>query len=758
MSKLVKAKVYLEGIQVPFTRVQIVERENAPPTCSINFSTNDRFLNLLPKTVCHVFYYHNGAYRLIYTGELTSVGFQKTTGSRSVNANFVGFTTNWRDFVMGVAGFGGENRREMTDFYLIRGLPEVPSSKNEDLFFQKAEAQNLDKDEQPHGGESSVPDYVAQGWHFTKRAQKNSFFDLVYNKLLDLAITREYDSDGNEILGPYNYTVPNLLEALFRNLNDFVVSSNPYYNILNKRSKLWERVYTIKNSNADEIFTRLITFNNSPFRGHLRSLAGVNSFSTVLQGILDYFLYSIAEIGAPISYENGNKFKNIILKPDLSYALPIKCNVIYPDDISTLSFSRNFENEPTRMSATLAPQILKRGTDPAIADFMFMVPKIWVDEEIKPNIWLEEEYFEYKSIGAWAAHFPQEESKTVSYPAAGLSYRELLSGMRAVKTGYPSSVELAFVGAVFPTDPEGNQDDFFFVEAEGVHSPFLDKLNKKGKSKEEYHERGLLSTEEIEEYMVKVLEARFYNAKFSARRAAVSTSYNPNRLVGFPSLVIGEEKLSSLVGLVTGITSTIDANGNATQDLTLDKVRIIDEQTELDTTYESRALRDLLPHFDYFYDSSYMPAKIGTELYNEIMAYDDSDKDGSIYEFATPGITNSSYLGVSNITYSAILHLKAILKNSNDRERRQFININTSRNIPSESETWKFLGADSAVSLDHENNTHSIKDLAGKEFEESELWDAIIDDPEGKGTRKLFVKERQEVVQEIMISNNVELG
>lgn len=740
MNKLVKAKVYLEGLQVPFSRVIITEREGFPPVCSIIFASNDRFLSLLPKTVCFVFYHYDDEFRLVYTGELATVGFQKTGGSRNVSANFAGFTTNWKDTVMGVLGFGGENLRDMTDFYLIQGLPEIPEDRTRDTVIRdgNSKAGKPVKAGGPVWAKPPIPetvvDLTTKGWFFTNHSNTNTFFDLVYIKLKEQASKAVYNEGaGDSTTESYFSDGFDYITALFRNLNDFAVSSNPYYNILDKRTKLRERLYTIPNTKADDMFQKLVTFKNSPFQGHFRSLTGINSFSKVLQGVLDYFLYDISELAVPIA--RGPKFKNILLKPRMDYALPIKCNVIYPDDITNLSFSRNFEAEPTRMSAVVRPQLLRRGVDNAIAQYMFMTPEIWVNEKVR---------------GPWTEGL-EIDNTTV---APGLSYRELLAGMRGVMTGNPTSVELAFNEAEFPLEKQFPASDLAIVRGNeiGIEPGTDAEATEKNKL-------GLWSSGQIKKYIIKILEARFYDAKFNARTAAVTTSYNPSRMLGFPSLVIGEEKLSSLMGVIEGITSTIDANGNATQNITLGKVRIVNEQEELESTTESRVLRDLIPHFEYFYDPSFTPKDIGVKLYKDLMGwYKERNRDGSIYEYASSSMTSDSYFGVSEITYHAVAYLKGMLRNSTDRERQNFVFEQTKREIPTEAEAWRFLGVNPLLPVDHSTNVHSIADLAGKEFDDEKLREVIINDPEGTGTRKLFVKERQDAVRNIMLTNDVEVN
>ena len=138
--------------------------------------------------------------------------------------------------------------------------------------------------------------------------------------------------------------------------------------------------------------------------------------------------------------------------------------------------------------------------------------------------------------------------------------------------------------------------------------------------------------------------------------------------------------------------------------------------------------------------------------------YKERNRDGSIYEYASSSMTSDSYFGVSEITYHAVAYLKGMLRNSTDRERQNFVFEQTKREIPTEAEAWRFLGVNPLLPVDHSTNVPSIADLAGKEFDDEKLREVIINDPEGTGTRKLFVKERQDAVRNIMLTNDVEVN
>lgn len=63
-------------------------------------------------------------------------------------------------------------------------------------------------------------------------------------------------------------------------------------------------------------------------------------------------LRKIPDIEAAVSGSNGAipaQLKQQILRPDVWFSAPPRCNVIFPDQYSTLSYSRQFMQEPTRL-------------------------------------------------------------------------------------------------------------------------------------------------------------------------------------------------------------------------------------------------------------------------------------------------------------------------------------------------------------------------------------------------------------------------
>lgn len=111
-------RLFLEGIEVPVIGANITIAANTPVAASIQVIATDKILELLPRTVVHLFFYDfveassplsetpddaeaqgtdtlNDRYKLLFMGEVQGIAFQKDAGSRAVVLNCVDFSNYW---------------------------------------------------------------------------------------------------------------------------------------------------------------------------------------------------------------------------------------------------------------------------------------------------------------------------------------------------------------------------------------------------------------------------------------------------------------------------------------------------------------------------------------------------------------------------------------------------------------------------------------------------------------------------------------
>lgn len=105
-------RLFLEGIEVPVIGASITVAPNAPVTCALQVIATDSILDILPRTLVHLFFYdyvggpsgsishlpediENSAYKLTFTGEVQGLAFQKDAGNRMVMLNCVDLSNYW---------------------------------------------------------------------------------------------------------------------------------------------------------------------------------------------------------------------------------------------------------------------------------------------------------------------------------------------------------------------------------------------------------------------------------------------------------------------------------------------------------------------------------------------------------------------------------------------------------------------------------------------------------------------------------------
>jgi hypothetical protein len=105
-------RLFLEGVEVPVIGASITVAANSPATCSVQIVATDKILEILPRTLVHLFFYdfvmgeaatdtnvqediENSAYKLLFVGEVQGLAFQKDTGARAVMLNCVDLSNYW---------------------------------------------------------------------------------------------------------------------------------------------------------------------------------------------------------------------------------------------------------------------------------------------------------------------------------------------------------------------------------------------------------------------------------------------------------------------------------------------------------------------------------------------------------------------------------------------------------------------------------------------------------------------------------------
>lgn len=128
-------RLFLEGIEVPVVAASVQITANTPASASIQVIATDKVMDLLPRTVVHLFYYDyieqgnvavegvkggdeyvdwfNSRYKLLFMGELVTMKFQKTHNQRAVVLECADFSNYWDttfQYNFGGSLFGGRQQ------------------------------------------------------------------------------------------------------------------------------------------------------------------------------------------------------------------------------------------------------------------------------------------------------------------------------------------------------------------------------------------------------------------------------------------------------------------------------------------------------------------------------------------------------------------------------------------------------------------------------------------------------------------------
>ena len=133
LTKNIKIKLYLEGLQISFLSITINEQMGATfPTATVQIPVTSEALNLLPRTQAHVFYKIDNKYFLIYEGELASVSYNQSAFSRNVTLNLVGVYNYFSDVLrgMGAESVEGDFSNKTLLHYNFKNRSDMAPSEN----------------------------------------------------------------------------------------------------------------------------------------------------------------------------------------------------------------------------------------------------------------------------------------------------------------------------------------------------------------------------------------------------------------------------------------------------------------------------------------------------------------------------------------------------------------------------------------------------------------------------------------------------
>lgn len=319
----IKARVFLEGVEVPFIGASITSAVNQASIAYIDIVPLNEIRHIKPRThvVIAVLDYFDPAlnagdgekYILAWEGEVFGYNFGRTASSRTMTLNCIDYSSYWDNVLV---------------YYFD---PKKVMNKAADL------------------GELGFNDLLAKKTQIATEAA--SFSNISYYLKIFEDTLKE---DGKDELDAF--------VAIFDRLS----SSNVFYDFSEKRFRISER-FALASSGAIE---NLLQGQNAIkwFQGVGGTVSGFHSMRQLVMMFLGIIFHDVVPVPFPARVRTSrllikdkkqrlNTPQNIdktigqfVFKPNIYMCAPPVCNVFYPDEYSSFQFSRNFFQEPTRLA------------------------------------------------------------------------------------------------------------------------------------------------------------------------------------------------------------------------------------------------------------------------------------------------------------------------------------------------------------------------------------------------------------------------
>ena len=351
-----------------------------------------------------------------------------------------------------------------------------------------------------------------------------------------------------------------------------------------------------------------------------------NSISVMLNTILNAAGFDYCEIAAPTDL--GGVRAHILIKPKTHFFPPLKHNLVVDDNIAQLSFTRAFDNEPTRMLTQTLP-FMTTDTSEFEKNIMgVMIPgEVNVPTGIKATIDGPEDYANLKMFG--------------------LSQEEQCRGVVLISKEDHTAIENAFLTASLN---DNGKPEIATIEQSNIGGASSTRV-KRTDSKA-FHDTIAGPPEPsasfaVRKYWINMASSQFYDRRHAARAMQVNSPFSPYRMVGFPGVIISKyfpKDTPAMLGMLASITSNISADGDASQALSFTHCRFVDGQTG--TTARLGFLDDDTTNLISWY-SDYANRNSVNKFYEQFTG----DSKSAVIDEGAENEDVAIYRGVKNIIY-----------------------------------------------------------------------------------------------------------
>ena len=587
--KTVDVECYFEGIKVPIQSLQLAEQLGSPATAQIAMPAHSGALRLLPGTMVHIFgkveqnakVATSDSYTtptddksivrhrvLLFEGEITGQNYSKDPSNRAVSISAQSLIHKWTQVYMHSADMMSD-RMMFAALYVYQDWEKVPE---DDL------PSDFDAEGNPIGNETKIQPKEEGGKKYMRFQYQNEFKNL---DGLEFFITQGLTGEGADKEAHARGDFMPFFQDLIKHLEYL----NLYYGLFAKTYRITDTIFTFPNVTIKDAINLLAT--NAMMFQTPTGMADQIALLDIVYQILSLMNYTMIMPAAPTycvhpyqeqtkSPHNGLSDLNEVpmrgfMLPDTKFSVPASCNVLFPDEVERFNFSRNMAGEPTRLFMGLSPTDIK--VNSTSLDGI-------VGQYIVPGL----PFFKSKE--------DRELDPYGSPYHLGFTAEETHRGVVPLRTNF-QGLEQAFLNSLYKAPGEKPAE-------EGDVAKTMSPDNAMGALA--YNSAHLT----------------YYSARYGSRQCNFNTTWNPHRVVGLPGLYFDMDGSPSIMGVLTRVMTSIDAQGNATQSVTFDLARILYDMEGLDR------IQDIVPSM---VDGKDLESKKLEQVDKEVLAYASSDAD-----------------------------------------------------------------------------------------------------------------------------------
>lgn len=626
------ARLFIEGRSVPFEGVTTSHKIGQPGTATIQVPPLPEIKRIKPRTMIQIFVKDFSApsgskpWVLLFEGEAYGYSQGKSTSSRSFSIYAMDYSNYWdnaKQFYMNLRTNYGDINRVI----------------------------------QANGVKKSV----------AEEGISTTIINSSIKSYLTTIISKKLSEGGEKA---------DFLEAVVEILRK-VEEVNPFFRYNQYRYRISDRMLFNSSQNLTELFDFINKDNvwESITGSGNGGLLSVRQIVNKLMGLIFHEFVSIPcpskvdkELTNGIGPSDKQTIGSFLFKPDTFMMPPPKCNVIYPDMYSSISFSRNFFNEVTRF-------------------------------KIKPAL-----------TTAARVGGVLKEARDTYYSPSG--YETFMSSEKSDQVGgeqFQPEVDQGSVGDdISDSETTSSAQEFNFLSREEILKGIFPEMGGTIPSAQAL--MSLMVKDKRDSFFRQATNYLFYKKRLASRSASGRGPLNLAPVPGFSTLFIDDSDAEqNVIGVLQGITHNINTQGGATTSYNISYARDVDEEDLWSTDISE-------PPVPSWYDPQIFGKvrKVKEEDYKSLSKA--NTEKMKRFEFVTgfEGTTlsnyyksflgntdNTSHLGSEPIVsdkfpnvYAATLGIiQAYRTAKSKREEKGFIKTQTRRDYVLLEENFRFLGA-----------------------------------------------------------------